>query len=357
MNSPTQSSAWYALRRPLPPWRCEVLRFARVRGQIELFREQAIGSSRIDFPRPAPVCTLHAMKYFLFPMLRHVRMVGFLAIIICALPLSCVAADRDIAIKDSAAATQPTAAANGRKPILFIDIPKKQKEQKEALFAAWDAGLGQPTDMVSSCPGNDNRDEVAKIKVGEHAWMFVKAGQLAAWARTADQTDKNLRWLWYNVEADTPASERDSAIKSAKNLHAICAQHGWKFGIITDDNIHRLIAYAQNADALIFECQKDQNAPTARKMRGLAAKLREVNPQCLFGIQLGVGVPQKGYGGTEGAFKFYKATQDFVDLYSIWYGPPETMLEVLKKLDFPNPHKPPAKASPDPSDATLPAQK
>lgn len=266
-------------------------------------------------------------------------MVAWLAIVACAVPFACRAGDVDIAVKDPAAVVKPLVQAPDRKPILFIDISIRKKEKREALVAAWEAGLGRPSDIVSSI-GDDYRDEIAKIKLGEHAWMGEKAGQLAAWARTADKTDKNLRWLWYNIEGGTPQFERAHAYKAAEDLHDMCAQHGWKFGIITDEALPRLMAYAPRCDALIFECQKSQDQPTARKMRGLAAKLREVNPKCLFGIQLGVGVPQKGYGGTEGAIMFYKATQDFVDLYSVWWGTPETMIEFLKKVGSRNPQKP-----------------
>ncbi len=236
----------------------------------------------------------------------------------------------EVAKETAKETVKPAAAANGHKPIIYINI--SIRKQRAAVLAAWDAGLGRPTDFVCSCPGEDNRGEIAKVKVGTHAWMSISPKKLKDYARTADETDKTVQWLWYNIEEGWPQAERNNAIKAMKELHAMCAKRGWKFGVITDEQ-DKLMSYVPCVDGIIFECQKNLDAKRARFMRNFAVGARKLNPNCLVGAQLGVGVPNKGYGGTDKAMAFYKATQDSMDFYSVWWGTPETMIAFLEKLN------------------------
>lgn len=283
------------------------------------------------------------MKHFLLPILRRARMIALFVFVAGAVPFACRAGDGDSAVKDPAAVAKPTAPDGDRKPIVFIIKGGADNDKRAVLFAAWDAGLGRPTDIVSSAPLTDNRAAVAKITVGEHAWMSASAHKLTVWARTADQTDKNVRWLFYDIEgwSDTPSSERNNPVKAVENLHEVCVQHGWKLALIPDDP-SKFVRYAPHADAIIYQCQKNQDGKRVKMLRALATAIRKANPQCLVGAQLGVGVPSRGYGGTDKAVTFYKATRGFLDLYSVWWGSPESMIELLTKLDSKNPDEPPS---------------
>ena len=94
-------------------------------------------------------------------------------------------------------------------------------------------------------------------------------------------------------------------------------------------------------DGYIVQCQKHQNDKSREKT---TAYLREVektfhgrNPKCLVGCQLGSldryrnGQP---FSGVEAALSLYEDTNDFLDIYSVWWAPDaDRMLALLKGME------------------------
>jgi hypothetical protein len=221
-----------------------------------------------------------------------------------------------------------------RKPFLLI---MEAADKNGEVAAAWEGGLGRADDIVSSAPLSDNRDKVGQIKTGQHAWMSPSAEKLIEWAKKAEQTDRGLKWLFYDIEGweDTPAAERNNPVAALKTLQALCKAHKWKLAVIPGGKFNTAAAavkFAPHCDAIILQCQKKQNARGIKMMRAAAEEIRKVNPHCLVGAQLGVGVPSNGYGGIQGAVAFYKATRDVLDLYSVWWGSEKDMINLLKTL-------------------------
>jgi hypothetical protein len=181
----------------------------------------------------------------------------------------------------------------------------------------------------------DNRAEVSKVKVGQHAWMSPSAATLIEGAKQAGQ---DIRWVFYDLEGwnDTPAEERKDPLTAVRQLHEICQQRGWKLGLVPDNRFGHTLelakALAPYVDAYIVQCQKFQNAAEVEKLRTLAEVMHKANPNCKVGAQLGVGVPEK-YGPDTQAVWFYHETRSFLDIYSVWWGKQESMVALLKELN------------------------
>jgi hypothetical protein len=231
----------------------------------------------------------------------------------------------------SLAAAAIGASPEGRKPIVFIVEAAKHNQ----LLPEWDLHLGRPDDIVSSAPLKDNRMEVSKVKVGQHAWMSPSAATLR---EEANQAGPDIRWVFYDLEhwGDTPDEERKDPITAVRNLHDVCQQRGWKLGLVPDNKFGTDIELAKTLapylDAYVVQCQKFQNKAQVEKIRSLAKAIRRANPNCQVGAQLGVGVPEK-YGPDSQAVWFYRETSSFLDLYSVWWGKQESMIALMKELN------------------------
>ena len=252
-----------------------------------------------------------------------------LLILLClqSLVVSAQEAAPPVAPKDSA-----------RKPVILILRPPITDSP---LAEAWDKGLGKAHDQISTAPGAPNDfSRMTPRKVGIHAWMFTKLSDLEKNAAATAKANPGIRWVWYDLEGGaefSTAKEYKNPLASVKKAREICTAHGWKLGLIPDAGVGMnqavAVKLAPHLDAFVVQSQKKQTPKQVAYLRGLAGAMKEVNPGCLVGAQLGVGVPEKGYGPPEKAVNFYLQTRDFLDIYSVWWGTPESMVALLRALD------------------------
>jgi hypothetical protein len=241
------------------------------------------------------------------------------------------------ATPSSASSGTPKSAPSGRKPFVFIYEVRKGRQE---VLAAWENGLGHPGDIVSTAPsgGDDKFESLSQVKTGIHAWMAVSLENISESADQAAKTDRNIKWVFYNLEqSKQTATECKDPLAAVLKVRKICDQHGWKLALIPSAFIgqhpQEAEKLAPHLDAFLTQCQKFQDDKHVELMRRMAMAVRAKNPKCLVGAQLGVGVPEKGYGPPEKAVKFYLETRDFLDLYSVWWGTSESMIELLQKVD------------------------
>jgi hypothetical protein len=228
-------------------------------------------------------------------------------------------------------------AASRRKPFIFIYEVRKGRQD---VLTAWEKGLGHPGDIVSTapCKDGDKFATLAAVKTGIHAWMAISLEKISEAADEAAKTDKDIKRVFYNLEPGAQtAKECKAPLAAVLKVRNICDQHGWKLALIPSAFIgqhpQEAERLAPHLDAFLTQCQKFQDTKHVELMRKVAKAIRARNPKCLVGAQLGVGVPQKGYGPPEKAVKFYMETRDFLDLYSVWWGTSESMIELLEKVD------------------------
>jgi hypothetical protein len=162
--------------------------------------------------------------------------------------------------------------------------------------------------------------------------LFEKNAELAA------KTDPSIKWVFYDIERGGATKEEcDHPLAAVKKLRALCDKRGWKLALIPSAFIgqhpQEAEKLAPHLDAFITQCQKFQDDQHVELMRKMAEAIRARNPKCLVGAQLGVGVPERNYGPPEKAVDFYLKTRDFLDMYSVWWGKPDSMVELLKQVD------------------------
>jgi hypothetical protein len=226
-----------------------------------------------------------------------------------------------------------------RKPVVFIVTAYGETDE---VIKAWNQRLGKSYDIVSDAPLSETFRQIEKTKIGARAWM---SPSFSAIKKETFQQPENLEWVFYDFERwdHTPKAEKANVAKTSRALREYSLKRNWKtcFIPIYRDALSLAPQLAPYYDAYIVQCQKyqtdEKRAQTVAYLQSVEREIHKLNPNCLVGCQLGSldkygnGEP---FGGVKSALSLYEETQDFLNIYSIWWAPDaDRMIELLDKME------------------------
>jgi hypothetical protein len=226
-----------------------------------------------------------------------------------------------------------------RKPVVFIVTAYGETDE---VIKAWNQRLGKSYDIVSDAPLSETFRQIEKTKIGARAWM---SPSFSAIKKETFQQPENLEWVFYDFERweHTPKAEQANVAKTSRALREYSLKRNWKtcFIPIYRDALSLAPQLAPYYDAYIVQCQKyqtdEKRTQTVAYLQSVEREIHKRNPNCLVGCQLGSldkygnGEP---FGGVKSALSLYEETQDFLNIYSIWWAPDaDRMIELLDKME------------------------